>query len=346
VKLPPRSVERFLGAPDPATTAVLLFGPDAGLVRERADRLTRTVAGDAADPFRVSELTAASLREEPSRLLDEANALSLAGGRRVVRLRDAGDALGPRLAALLGAGATAALVVVEAGDLPAKSTLRRLFDAAPHAASLGCYPDEGQALQHFIAETLKRHGLSASREALDYLAVHLGEDRALTRAELDKLVLFAGSRSAPLELADVMACIGDGAARAIDEVALAVADGDQGGLDRTLAHELATGASPITLLRGAGRHFQRLHLVAGLIGDGASPDHALGQLRPPPFGPARERFARQATRWPAGELARALDRLLAAEIACKRTGAPAEAICWRTLAEIAGRARGRERQRA
>ena len=71
MKLPPRSVERFLGAPDPTITAVLLFGPDTGLVRERADRLTRTVAGDAADPFRVGELTAASLREEPSRLLDE-----------------------------------------------------------------------------------------------------------------------------------------------------------------------------------------------------------------------------------------------------------------------------------
>src|SRR5262249_62361700 len=82
VKLPPRSVERFLGAPDSTITAVLLFGPDIGLVRERADRLTRAVAGDAADPFRVSELTAASLREEPTRLLDEANALSLAGGGR------------------------------------------------------------------------------------------------------------------------------------------------------------------------------------------------------------------------------------------------------------------------
>jgi DNA polymerase-3 subunit delta len=346
VKLPSRSVERFLHQPDPDITAVLLYGPDAGLVRERAERLTRSVAGDPSDPFRVSELTAAALRDEPSRLLDEANALSLAGGRRVVRLREAGDALGSRLAALLEAGATAALVVVEAGDLPAKSTLRKLFDAALHAASLGCYPDEGEALGHFIAAELKRQGLSASREALDYLAIHLGEDRALTRAELDKLALFAGQRSAPLELADAMACVGDGAGRAVDEVALAAADGDQGGLDRALAHEFAAGASPITLLRGAGRHLQRLHLAAGLLQDGASIDRALGALRPPPFGPFRERFARQATRWSAADLAVALDRVLAAEIACKRTGAPAEAICWRTLVEIAARARGRERRRA
>jgi DNA polymerase-3 subunit delta len=140
--------------------------------------------------------------------------------------------------------------------------------------------------------------------------------------------------------------VGDGASRAVDEVALAAADGDQGGLDRTLAHEFAAGASPITLLRGAGRHLQRLHLAAGLLQDGASIDRALGALRPPPFGPSRDRFARQARRWSAADLAVALDRLLAAEIACKRTGAPAEAICWRALVEIAARARGRERRRA
>jgi len=345
VKLAARSVERFLRQPDPAISAILLYGPDAGLVRERAERLTRAIASDPGDPFQVTELTAAALRDEPTRLRDEADQLSLAGGRRVVRLRDAGDALGPRLATLLEAGVTAALVIVEAGDLPKTSSLRRLFDAAPHAASAGCYPDEGEALGQFIADELRRHGLTASREALDYLAVHLGEDRALTRAELDKLVLFAGPRTAPLGLEEAMACIGDGAGRAVDEVALAAADGDQGGLDRTLAHELASGASPITLLRGAGRHLQRLHLVAGLMRDGASLDRALAALRPPAFGPTRDRLARQAARWSAADLAFALDRLLAAEIACKRTGAPAEAICWRALAEIAGRARGRERRR-
>jgi DNA polymerase III subunit delta len=346
VKLPSRSVERFLRQPDPAITAVLLYGPDAGLVRERADRLSLATAGDLSDPFRVTELTLAALRDEPSRLLDEANALSLAGGRRVVRLRDAGDSLAPRLAALLEAGATAALVVVEAGDLPAKSALRKLFDAAAHAASLGCYPDEGDALGQFIAAELKSQGLTLSRDALAYLVAQLGENRAMTRAELDKLALYAGRRTTPLELADAIACVGDGAGRAVDEVALAAADGDQGSLDRTLAHEFAAGASPITVLRAVGRHLQRLHLVAGLMQTGASAERALAALRPPPFGPSRDRFARQATRWSAADLAAVLDRLLAAEIACKRTGAPAEAICWRALVDIAGRARRSERQRA
>ena len=130
MKLSPRAVDRFLREPDPAITAVLVFGPDAGLVRERAEALCRGVAGDVGDPFRIAELTPAALRESPTRLSDEAAALSLGGGRRVVRLRESSDALAGRFEALLEEGPSAALVVVEAGDLPAKSALRRLFEGA------------------------------------------------------------------------------------------------------------------------------------------------------------------------------------------------------------------------
>src|SRR5262249_37267902 len=157
-----------------------------------------------------------------------------------------------------------------------------------------------------------------------------GEDRALTRAELDKLVLYAGARSTPIELDEAMACIGDGAGLAADDSAFVTADANPAAIDRALARELADGATPIGVLRGAIRHFTRLHLVAGLVAGGTPAAQAITALRPPPFGRARDRFLVQATRWSLPELAAALDRLLAAELACKRGGAPAEAICWRT----------------
>jgi DNA polymerase-3 subunit delta len=344
VKLAPRAVERFLAAPDAGIAAALLFGPDAGLVRERAERICRAVAGDLGDPFRLTELTPAALRDEPTRLADEAAALSLGGGRRVVRLREASDALTGRLAEILEGAA--ALVVAEAGDLPPKSTLRKLFETAPRAAAIACYPEEGADLGRFIAGELKRLGVALAPEALDYLVVQLGEDRALNRAELEKLALYAGGQAAPLALAEVAACVGDGAGLAVDELALAVADGEPAAVDRALARELADGAAPIGLLRAVSRHFQRLHLAAGLIAGGAGTDRALAALRPPVFVRTRDRFARQANRWSPAELAVALDKLLAAEIACKRTGAPDQAILWRALTEIAARARPRDRRRA
>ena len=89
MKLAPARVAAFLRRPDPAIRAILLYGPDAGLVRERADVLARSVCADLADPFRIADLNGAVLAADPARLADEAAQLSLIGGRRVVRVRAA-----------------------------------------------------------------------------------------------------------------------------------------------------------------------------------------------------------------------------------------------------------------
>src|SRR5438105_10986481 len=95
MKVAAGQVDGFLRRPDPEIRAVLLYGPDAGLVRERAEIVVRTVCPDLRDPFRVADLAAAGLAADPARLADEAAQISLMGGRRVVRVRDAGDALAP-----------------------------------------------------------------------------------------------------------------------------------------------------------------------------------------------------------------------------------------------------------
>src|SRR4051794_41092797 len=113
MKVASRDQARFLQAADKAVAAVLFYGPDQGLVREPALELVTRVAGDATDPYRVVELGPAQLKDAPARLADEAAALSLTGGRRVVRLRDAGDPLAQPLANLLAGPAPAAFLVVE-----------------------------------------------------------------------------------------------------------------------------------------------------------------------------------------------------------------------------------------
>src|SRR6516164_4406411 len=96
MKLPASRIAAFLQRPDRTIRAVLLYGPDTGLVRERAETLARTVCPDLKDPFRVADLSGSTLAADPARLADEAAQMSLMGGRRVVRVRDAAD----RLAAL------------------------------------------------------------------------------------------------------------------------------------------------------------------------------------------------------------------------------------------------------
>ena len=83
--------EAFIAKPDPALAAILIYGPDAGLVRERLNALTKAVAGGLDDPFRISDIAPEALRDDPARLGDEAAALAFTGGRRVVRIRGATD---------------------------------------------------------------------------------------------------------------------------------------------------------------------------------------------------------------------------------------------------------------
>ena len=193
--------------------------------------LARTVCPDLHDPFRVADLTAAALAGDPARLADEAAQISLMGGRRVVRVREAGDALAPlftRFLATRRSSASDSLVIVEAGDLPGRSTLRRAFDDAPRGAAIGCYPDSARDLAAVIRDTCAAHRISLSRDAQEFLVAHLGGDRMLTRAELEKLTLYAGD-GGRLDLDDVAAVLTDSAALSLDDAILAAAEGDRRG---------------------------------------------------------------------------------------------------------------------
>ncbi|MBX6322769.1 MAG: DNA polymerase III subunit delta [Rhodospirillaceae bacterium] len=340
MKLRSQALARFLRAPDPAVAAALVYGPDGGLVKEHAAALVAAVAGDAADPFRVSEIAAAALEDDPALLADEAAALTLTGGRRAVRLREAGDAAAPLLAPLLAAPPPAFLVV-EAGELGPRSPLRTLFEAHAHAVAIACYHDAGESLGAMIAVELKRAGLAAAPDALQYLAANLGGDRALTRRELEKLALYMADRTGAAKgpvtvtLDDAMAVVGDTAALGLDDLMLDLAEGTRAAVERGLERQLAEGAAPVGLVRAAARHFLRLHVVAGALARGEDAERAMAALRPPVFFRHRPRMRRQAERWRGPALAEALLRLTRAEIDCKTTGLPAETICRRVLAEIA-----------
>jgi DNA polymerase III subunit delta len=193
VKLGAAQIERFLRAPDPKAVAVLIYGPDDGLVRERVERLVGTVLDDPKDPFRLSEFSGDGVRSDPARLVDEARALCLVGGRRVVRVRQASDQVTPAVRSLLALDRIEALVVLEAGELPGGSSLRRLAEGSPNAAALPCYRDEGRGLEALIDRLLAERGLAADAEARDHLLRNLGADRALTRMEIDKLALYMGA---------------------------------------------------------------------------------------------------------------------------------------------------------
>lgn len=337
MKIGPREADRFVSTPTPDIIAVLLYGPDRGLVEERAVRLSRGVVEDLDDPFRVAELSGAQISADPARLGDEAAAQAMTGGRRLIRVRGAGNESASAFEALLSGPSGDALVVVEAGDLPPRAKLRAIFESADKAAAIGCYRDDAAALENVIRETLGHHGLTPSPGALAYLMSRLGSDRRVTRNELEKLALFVGVGPEVTEEA-AAACVGDSAEITLDDLADAVALGDQARAGRALARLAVDGVHPVATIRALQRHFQRLHLVAAMVAAGTSPDAAIAALRPPVFYKRKAPFATQVRAWPARTVSRALGLLLDAEIDCKTTGMPGAAVCGDVVTRLTGAA--------
>lgn len=333
MKVAAAKAETFLSRLDPTLKVLLLFGPDTGLVRERAEKVVADMVGSPADPFGYSELSMDDLKESPSRLSDEARTVGFGVARRLVWLRDAGEGAQPGVASVLSDDAATGFLLVTAGDLAARSSLRKSIEGSEFGAAVGCYGDSGRGLGDLIRSVFERAGVQVSPDAIAYLHGNLGGDRNLTRSELEKLALFAGPGGA-VDLPDAMALVGDSAQRNLSDIALAAADGAHARMDRSLHRAYREGSNAIGILRAVSRHFQRLLAIRSSVDSGDDLGRAIGRLRPPVFWKEKDQVSAQASRWARRPLVAVLDRLTETERMCKRSGYPQEALCNRVLLEI------------
>ncbi len=335
MKVDARQVARVLSAPG-ALRAILLHGEDAGLIRERAAEAVRAAAGTVDDPFRLATLG----RDAHDRLEEEVGALSLTGGRRVVWVREAGDALAAPLKRALG-GSGDTLVVLEGPGLAGRSKLRAQVEAMPDGAAIACYPEEGRALEAQVERMLGAQGVRIDPDALAWLCARLGADRGATRGEVEKLVLYAGD-AGRIALDDAMACTGDAASASLDDAAFAATAGDRAGADLAIERSLGEGVSPVAVARALLGHLHRLRQARLLMEQGGqSAASAMRAMRPPVFFKRTDAFGRALSLWDAAALLRAAEQTQALELACKQTGAPDLLLCRRHVAVLAGQARPR-----
>jgi DNA polymerase-3 subunit delta len=264
----------------------------------------------------------------------------------VVRVRPAGDETTTAVETVLDATAGEALIVIEAGNLAPASSLRKLVTAAEKGAAIACFEDSERALEGLIDSVLGGVGLRADDDARGYLVDNLGSDRGLSRSELEKLTLYKGipKKDAPtsartVTVDDAMAVIGDSAAIGLDDAVYAAFDGDPAGLDRALDRIFAEGVAAPSAVRAFQRHADLLHRLTGAVDAGARPDDVVARMRPPPHFSRKAALTRQVRTWPTRRLADLLDLLLEADMQCKTTGLPDEAILRRAALRVAQGAR-------
>jgi DNA polymerase-3 subunit delta len=336
-------IERFLGAPPKEVRAALIYGRDRGQVRERADALARKSTERPDDPFDVARLNDTDI--EDGKLEGELSAISMMGGRRLVRLRIDSDKAGPDKAAAEALKAHAdgqfnpdAFFLIEAGELRRDSALRKAAEASKVAAAIPCYEDETGDVARLVRESLAKDKVGLSSDALDLFVGRLPRERGVARQEIERLALFLGPGSGtvagPAELEDFLgvepeASLSDAAAHAFGGRLLPA----QAGLRRALA-EGETGPAAV---RALGMYMGRLRRTLILSQSGASLQEAAKASKV--FWKEEREFLRQARAWSLPMLDTLQPDVLDADRKCKQTGTPDALIAERLLMMVAARAK-------
>jgi DNA polymerase-3 subunit delta len=340
VALRGKEIDAFLARPDPARPIILLYGPDAGLVRERADALLASAVDDPNDPFSLVRLDGDELSAEPSRLVDEAMTVPLFGGRRAIRVRAGSRSFASGVDTLTDTPLKGCRIVIEAGELRPESPLRKACERAKTAVAIGCYPDGDRDLAKLIDDELRLSNLRIAPDARAALTALLGGDRQASRNELKKLALYAHGKG-EVTLDDVMAVVADASELKIDPIVDGAFAGKPDLVETEFAKAMVAGTYPGMIVSAAQRQAAWLHKSALAIAEGAQLTTLLDSGFP------RLHFSRKGNveialrNFNPARLVAIIEQLATAALEMRKQSALGAAIAQRTLMSIAMNAKRR-----
>ena len=309
-QLKTHEVDRYIASPQAAHRIFLIYGPDTGMVSERAVALAKATGADLNDPFSVIKLDADTAAADPKRISDEAYTVSMFGGDRLVWIRGTTQRnLAGALQPVIDNPPVDCMVLIEAGDLRKSSPLRNRIEKAESALALPCYPDKTRSIADIVDSHLASAKLQIDREAREMLIALLGGDRLATRAEMDKLCLYS-SGSESISIDDVVLTVGDASSLDIDTVIDAASVGDIATMEHMLKRLFSRGTTVFAIVAAAQRHFQMLHGArCQMQHAGQSAAAVVGGLRPPVNFQRKDKITRALSIWSVTMLERLLVRL-------------------------------------
>lgn len=335
MKLQPRDLPHWRHKPETDRPGFLIHGTDAVRVAQvRGDVVAALVGPQGEAEMRLTRLAAADLRRDTAQLIDAMTSAGFFPGPRVVLLLDATDGLADVIGTALDEWRPGdAQIVATAGSLTAKGKLRKLFESHDHALSVAIYDEPPGRAE--IEDMGRRAGLPPfDREALGLLetlarALPVGD----FRQTFEKLALYKLGSADPVTPDEILSQAPRSSEAEVDDILNAAADGQAAQIGPLMQRLVAQGTQPTTLCINATRHFRQLHAAAS---DPGGVQSGIARLRPPVFGPRRDRMQRQAARWGVAKLETALSVLLDTDLTLRSASrAPQLAVMERALIRLA-----------
>ena len=336
MKLSPRAAPGYFARPEPGRAGLLIYGPDAMRVALRRQEVIKALIGpQGEEEMRLTRIPAADLRKDPAMLLDAVKAQSFFPGPRVAFVEEATDTVaGPITEALADWREGDAQVIVTAGQLKPAAKLRKLFEGHKNAYAAAIYDDPPSRAE--IETVLKQAGLHhVGDEAMrDLMALSRELDPGDFAQTMEKLALYKLEDDRPVSPEDIAACAPLSVEAELDDVLNIVAEAREGEIGPVMKRLRGQGVQPVGLCMAATRHFRMLYAAAS---DPGGVSQGIARLRPPVFGPRRDRMQRQAQSWSAAKLEEALTLLTDTDLKLRSAAqtAPGMALVERALIRLA-----------
>jgi len=312
--------------------SALVFGSDLGLVREVSEKIGGFIVPDIHDPLCVISITNQKIKEFPGVLADEANAVSLLGGRKLIWIKEADQIIIDAVEDYINRVQTDAFLIISAGNLSKSSALRQFCETHKDILTIACYPEEAKDVAFFIKDVLAEQGMQVRPDAMPLMVERLSENRLITRRELEKLICFLGDKKT-VEVSDVLAIITDTQNASTDMFCCAVATGDRETADKEYKLMLENGENPVSIIRILSIYFNKL-LIANDVKKEQGLEAAIKKIMKPAQFRFKSSFSQQIQIWKKSHIFKVLNLLIEAEKQVKQTGFPADLILDRVIIQI------------
>ncbi len=335
-ELKPHEFDRLLKSGQSLPRILLFYGPDTGLVSERAKAAAKFTGVPLDDPFAVTQLSVSDIQTDPGRLSDEVNSIGLFGGEKLIWVKNAGNErpLISALEAVCEKVPEQSYLIIEAGDLKKSAGMRKLASSNRNIASVACYADDARALNGLIDQVLVEQNLKISPAGRAMLLESLGGDRLASRNEIEKLALYCMGEPI-IEDHHVTEIIGDASATSVDDAVDAVLTGNSR-LFHAMTQKILSSKTPLFLLLQASlRQFQMLdRLKSDMVSSRQSASHVIANQARGVHFRRKPALETALTRWNPADIRRACERINQAVLQTRQNASIDESIALQALLSI------------
>ena len=330
-------IDRFLKKPDTSLKVVVIYGTNGGLIAEYVKNFTKAIVPDINDAFQVSNLLWENISSDVGLLAGEYGAQSLMGGRRVVIVQEVDNNLTKPLKSMLDTVNSDTLLILSSTSLNKKSSLVSLAEERDDFALIPCYEDRDEAIFATAKQMFIDGGYTINNEALQLLCSRLSNDRKSNISEIEKLMIYMGTRK-NITNDDVIQVISDNSAASGDDVCYFTASGQTDKALQAYNKLLNEGSEPASIIRNLMYHFMKILGSVAQMEKGETLDAAIAKITPPIIFFRKNSFKTQVSMWKRERLLGVMELLYKAERDCKTTGMTAEEIVSYSIMQIASAA--------